>query len=110
MSLMARGIERRDIFHDDADRQEFLLRLEKALRRTGGAAYAWVRRRLFRPPCTATHARARLPLQPPRQRFALLPDLARHAVAEFPEELALVLRRLEPPVTIDGEQIFQRRL
>ena len=39
--VMARGIERRDLFQDDGDRQEFLLRLETALRRTGASVYAW---------------------------------------------------------------------
>jgi hypothetical protein len=34
---MAREIERREIFEDDADRQAFLVRLEQALRHTGGA-------------------------------------------------------------------------
>ncbi len=39
--VMARGIERRDLFQDDVDRREFLLRLEAALRRTGASVYAW---------------------------------------------------------------------
>jgi REP element-mobilizing transposase RayT len=39
--VMARGIERREIFEDDADRQAFVVRLEGALRHTGGAVYAW---------------------------------------------------------------------
>jgi len=39
--VMARGIERRDLFRDDGDRQQFLLRLETALRRTGTSVYAW---------------------------------------------------------------------
>ena len=39
--VMARGIERREIFEDDADRQAFVVCLERALRHTGGAVYAW---------------------------------------------------------------------
>ena len=39
--VMARGIERREMFEDDADRQAFLVRAEQALRHTGGAVYAW---------------------------------------------------------------------
>ena len=39
--VMARGIERRHLFRDDGDRQQFLLRLETALRPTGASVYAW---------------------------------------------------------------------
>lgn len=39
--VMARGIERREIFCDDQDREIFLTRLEKALEETGTVCYAW---------------------------------------------------------------------
>ena len=38
---MARGIERRDIFADDADRTDFLRRIGAALEWSGAAVYAW---------------------------------------------------------------------
>jgi REP element-mobilizing transposase RayT len=38
---MIRGIERRAIFRDDADREDFLARLEKLLPATGTSCYAW---------------------------------------------------------------------
>ncbi len=39
--IIVRGIERRAIFIDDADRKEFLQRLAKALAKTGSRCYAW---------------------------------------------------------------------
>ena len=39
--IMVRGLDRKPIFQDDQDRQEFLTRLEKALERTGCKCYAW---------------------------------------------------------------------
>jgi REP element-mobilizing transposase RayT len=39
---MIRGIERRKIFLDDGDREDFLERLSKLLPQTGTACYAWV--------------------------------------------------------------------
>jgi REP-associated tyrosine transposase len=39
--VMARGIEGRDIFADDADRADCLQRICTALQRTGAAIYAW---------------------------------------------------------------------
>ncbi len=38
---MVRGIERKSIFHDDADRKEFLARLEQSIEKTGCRCYAW---------------------------------------------------------------------
>jgi REP element-mobilizing transposase RayT len=38
---MIRGIERRQIFRDNDDRNEFLARLEKLLPLTGTTCYAW---------------------------------------------------------------------
>ena len=38
---MQRGIERREIFKDDADRKEFLKRLEESLKKTGSKCYGW---------------------------------------------------------------------
>jgi len=40
--VMARGIERRVIFRDKADYQEFLFRLAQALEKSGSLCYAWV--------------------------------------------------------------------
>jgi len=40
--VVTRGIERRKIFRDDQDREEFLSRLEKALAETGCECHAWV--------------------------------------------------------------------
>jgi putative transposase len=39
--IIVRGIERRKIFRDDEDRNNFLDRLEAVLKRTGTACYAW---------------------------------------------------------------------
>jgi putative transposase len=39
--VMARGIERRDLFRTDLDRKDLLLRLEKLVAETGAAVYAW---------------------------------------------------------------------
>ena len=39
--IMARGIERRSIFSDDHDRDDFLKRLSNVLSETGTACYAW---------------------------------------------------------------------
>ena len=39
--IMARGIERRKIFNDDKDRNDFLDRLGNVLSETGTACYAW---------------------------------------------------------------------
>ena len=39
--IMARGIEARDIFRDDADHRTFLGMLSAGLKRTGFACYAW---------------------------------------------------------------------
>jgi REP element-mobilizing transposase RayT len=39
--VIVRGIERRRIFLDDADREEFLIRLENALAKTGCECHAW---------------------------------------------------------------------
>jgi len=39
--IMARGIERRKIFNDDKDRDDFLKRLSDVLSETGTACYAW---------------------------------------------------------------------
>jgi REP element-mobilizing transposase RayT len=38
---MARGIERRDLFRTDVDRQDLILRIEKLVVETGAAVYAW---------------------------------------------------------------------
>lgn len=40
--VIARGIERKEIFKDDGDRNEFLQRLEKGLKRTSHQCYGWV--------------------------------------------------------------------
>ena len=40
--IMVRGIERRNIFRDDTDREEFLGRLAKLWRETQTACYAWM--------------------------------------------------------------------
>ncbi len=40
--VIARGIERKNIFLDDKDREEFLFRLKKALQETKSRCYAWV--------------------------------------------------------------------
>ncbi|MBU1122358.1 MAG: transposase, partial [Candidatus Omnitrophica bacterium] len=37
-----RGIERKEIFKDDTDREEFLTRFEDALDKTKSVCYAWV--------------------------------------------------------------------
>ncbi|HAM38363.1 MAG TPA: transposase [Elusimicrobia bacterium] len=39
--VIQRGIERRDIFRDDADREEFINRLGKGLKETGHHCYGW---------------------------------------------------------------------
>jgi putative transposase len=39
--VIQRGIERREIFKDDADREEFLRRLEEGLNATGSKCYGW---------------------------------------------------------------------
>ena len=39
--VMVRGIDRRRIFLNDGDREEFLSRLEGACERTGARLYAW---------------------------------------------------------------------
>ena len=39
--IMIRGIERRNIFRDDADREDFLARLEKLLPATDTSCFAW---------------------------------------------------------------------
>ena len=39
--IIARGIERRPIFKDDGDRNDFLVRLEKVVTDTRTACYAW---------------------------------------------------------------------
>ncbi len=39
--IMVRGIERKTIFKDDKDRDDFLTRLEKILTETSTACYAW---------------------------------------------------------------------
>jgi len=39
--IMARGIERRDIFEDDFDRNNFLERIEKIVLETDTRCYAW---------------------------------------------------------------------
>ena len=39
--VMIRGIERRDIFRDDRDREDFLDRLSSLLPETKTACYAW---------------------------------------------------------------------
>ncbi len=39
--VMARGIERRDIFRDDKDRKSFLIRLALILEETQAQCYAW---------------------------------------------------------------------
>ena len=39
--VIARGIESREIFLHDFDREEFLRRLEKGLKETGHKCYAW---------------------------------------------------------------------
>ena len=39
--LIFRGIERKKIFRDDVDRDNFLGRLDKALTSSGTACYAW---------------------------------------------------------------------
>ncbi len=40
--IITRGIERKDIFKDDNDRYEFLIRLETNLKHTNSKCYAWV--------------------------------------------------------------------
>lgn len=40
--VITRGLERRKIFGDDRDREEFLSRFEKALEKTGCECHAWV--------------------------------------------------------------------
>jgi REP element-mobilizing transposase RayT len=40
--IMIRGIERRNIFRDDTDREGFLARLARAVPETQMASYAWV--------------------------------------------------------------------
>lgn len=40
--VIQRGIERKAIFKDDADREEFLLRLSVGLKETGHKCYGWV--------------------------------------------------------------------
>ncbi|MCX5975336.1 MAG: transposase, partial [Coprothermobacterota bacterium] len=40
--VMVRGIEKRDIFLDDADREYFVLRLSRLLTETGAECLAWV--------------------------------------------------------------------
>lgn len=40
--VITRGIERRKLFRDDQDREEFLSRLEKTLEETGCECHAWV--------------------------------------------------------------------
>jgi REP element-mobilizing transposase RayT len=40
--VIQRGIERREIFKDDADREEFLRRLEGGIIQTGHKCYGWV--------------------------------------------------------------------
>jgi putative transposase len=40
--IMLRGIERRNIFRDSTDREEFLGRLAKLVPETQTACYAWV--------------------------------------------------------------------
>lgn len=40
--VIQRGIERRDIFKDEADREEFLRRLAEGLKNTGHKCYGWV--------------------------------------------------------------------
>jgi len=40
--VIQRGIERREIFKDDADREEFIRRLEEGLKETGHKCYGWV--------------------------------------------------------------------
>ncbi|MFH1504063.1 MAG: transposase [Candidatus Omnitrophota bacterium] len=40
--LFTRGIERKEIFKDDTDREEFLTRFEDALDKTKSVCYAWV--------------------------------------------------------------------
>ena len=39
--VMQRGIERKAIFQDDADRAEFIRRLSESLKETGGKCYGW---------------------------------------------------------------------
>jgi putative transposase len=39
--VLARGIERRRIFSDDADDQEFFLKLELALEKSRSRCYVW---------------------------------------------------------------------
>ncbi len=39
--IMIRGIERRNIFRDDTDREDFLARLATLLPETQTACYAW---------------------------------------------------------------------
>ena len=39
--VIARGIERGTIFQDDADREDFLSRLEKIVLQTRSKCYAW---------------------------------------------------------------------
>jgi REP element-mobilizing transposase RayT len=39
--LYTRGLERKEIFKDDRDREEFLSRLEDALKKTKSSCYAW---------------------------------------------------------------------
>ena len=40
--VIQRGIERRDVFKDNADREEFLRRLAEGLKQTGHKCYGWV--------------------------------------------------------------------
>ncbi len=39
--VIARGIERNEIFRDNADREDFLQRLGKLVEQTGTKCYAW---------------------------------------------------------------------
>lgn len=38
---MVRGLDRKQIYRDDKDREEFLIRLERVLEKTGCTCYAW---------------------------------------------------------------------
>ncbi len=40
--VIARGLERREIFRDDNDRNEFLRRFSEGLKKTGSKCYGWV--------------------------------------------------------------------
>ena len=41
-NIMIRGIERRNIFRDNQDRKDFLVRLEKLLPETQTSCYTWM--------------------------------------------------------------------